>query len=167
MRCDFDALSRFVDGELPPERMRVVMRHVNSCASCSDELARLRHINHVLWNWGAKREPVPPPTQERIRRSVERRRRLGPFIALSRMTPAAVGSMIAALFVDMTANLAPIYQSASQSPTPQSTGRESAHVIKQQMQPLLYQRGKSAVVSSQASTTRASLMDRHRQLDMY
>jgi hypothetical protein len=56
--------------------------------------------------------------------SVERRRRTSPFVALSRMVPAAVGTSIAALLVLVSVNAGLLYQGQSAagshnvSPTP-------------------------------------------------
>lgn len=161
--CDIHVLSRFVDGELPPPRFREVAEHVRDCRDCQRELHRLRHMNHVLWSWGSRRETIPAATEMRVQRSVERRRRLRPLFALSRMTPAAVGSSIAALLILVSVNLTPMYQNAWQRPTrPTST----APFIRHQSAQLRFNRGTSAVLANRAVAQQTRLSRHAPALDV-
>jgi anti-sigma factor RsiW len=155
--CDNDALSRFVDGELSPERYRQVAYHLRECSRCRAQLVEMRKVTQILQRWGNVRVPVPVHTEQRVRGTVERRRRFAPLFALSRMTPAAVGSTIAALLVLVTVNLNGAYPGVhTQAQT--SADRKT---LQQQSRPLLYARAKSAVIGDRTDTVTPA-QERHR-----
>lgn len=159
--CDRADLSHFLDGELSPERYRVVAQHLRGCESCRAELNDLRHVTQVLQRWGSTRVPVPAHTEHRVHRTVERRRKLAPLFALSRVTPAAVGSTIAALLVLVTVNLNAPYQAAHQQSQP-TVAQKS---LKKQSRPLLYARAKSAVMGDRSDNVIPALERHHLPLD--
>jgi hypothetical protein len=91
--------------------------------------------------------PVPPATNERVRRSVERKRRLGPLSNLGRMVPAAFGTGIAALLVMVSINAGLINQTTPTAPT-QSVPTVPSRVLIKQSQKLISARRSSAVLGS-------------------
>jgi predicted anti-sigma-YlaC factor YlaD len=140
--CKTDALSLFLEGGLSVAEHRDVAEHLRSCARCRQELAALRQVDRVVAAWGASRAAVPAHTEARIQRSVEKRHRFAPFLALSKMMPAALGTSMAALLVLVTVNLTPLYRGG----VTQSPG--TAHIVaskalKDRSAPLRFQRGKS------------------------
>lgn len=162
--CDADRLSRFLDGDLESDEYRETADHLRQCSECRQELAALRQADGAVWAWGARREPVPPATEARLHRSIQRRKRLRVIFAVSRMMPAALGTSVAAVLVLLSANLSPLYQ-ASRQPTPGNVGVISSQSLKQQSTPLLYARAKSAVVSTNPVVRGQSAFARHPQLD--
>ncbi|HZU12858.1 MAG TPA: zf-HC2 domain-containing protein [Chloroflexota bacterium] len=118
MVCDVVALSRYLDGELPPEQYRAVAEHVVACAPCRAELTALREINRLMVDWGSRNVPLPIDAANRTRAEIGRRARFPRLLALSRASSAAVGTAAAALLLMVTMNLAPLYQSISASPPP-------------------------------------------------
>jgi len=59
-----DRLSAWLDDELAPEERTRLARHLESCAGCRRELARLEALDQVLGSWSA---PVPPGLPEKVR----------------------------------------------------------------------------------------------------
>ena len=60
MRC-FDVqmeLEAYVDGELGPERVALLERHLAGCEGCRAELARLRAVVGALKSWPLVAEPA-------------------------------------------------------------------------------------------------------------
>jgi predicted anti-sigma-YlaC factor YlaD len=162
--CNANALSLFLEGALPVDEHREVADHLRNCAGCRAEMASLHHVDSVIRAWAANRTPIPSCTESRIYRTVDRRRKLRPLLALSRMMPAALGTSVAALLVLVTANLAPLYRGGAQSPT-------TAHIVaskalKTQSAPLRFQRGKSASVDTYTAPL-TPIVDRHIRLDVY
>lgn len=158
MRCDTELLSRFVDGEVQDGRAREVTQHLKTCASCRRELSELHRLNHVLYSWGSVRRPVPPSTERRIRSAIDRRRRFGAILRLTRFSPPAVGSSIAALLLLLAINVGPMYQSAAPA---QPTATRVAPVIKRQAEPLQLARRRAAVVSTQPDSLERLLVHHH------
>ncbi|MGI8968423.1 MAG: zf-HC2 domain-containing protein, partial [Chloroflexota bacterium] len=104
MNCDFDLLSLYLEHGLTlPRRVRLE-EHLRTCSTCRRELRELRRVDQVLSPWCALRSPVPASVENRVARSVRRRRRLKPLFALSRVMPAAVGTTAAALLVLVSVN---------------------------------------------------------------
>lgn len=163
--CDTDALSLFLDGDLPIAQHRAVAEHLRACADCRDELAALRRLDQLITAWGSARAPIPTETEARVHQSVEKRRGLRPVFALSRMMPAALGTSVAAVLVLLTANLTPLYRGSAQ-PTPSTSEPMAAKLLKQQSAPLRYQRGKTAFVGTYTAPPPA-IVDRHAELDIY
>lgn len=60
-------LSAYLDRELPPEQEAVVRAHVESCAACQEELARLVHLKRLL---AALPERAAPDLWPPIRRAL-------------------------------------------------------------------------------------------------
>jgi predicted anti-sigma-YlaC factor YlaD len=158
MQCDTDLLSQFVDGEVQGAQAREVSHHLKTCASCRREISDMHRVNHVLSSWGSVRRPVPAHTERRVRAAVERRRRLGPIFRLTRFTPPAVGSSIAALLLLLAINVGPMYQTASPA---QPAATHVAPVIKRQAAPLQLARRRAAVVTTQPDSLQRLLVHRH------
>lgn len=142
--CNPDSLSHFLDGDLSWNERGAVVAHLRACPNCRDELDALRAVDRVVSAWSARSQAVSAQTERRIVAAVERRRRLSPLIALSRMTPAAVGSTIAAVLVVLSVNVGLMTHSVPVSPvTPQTSSRPgwpSPRVIyTRHMAPLLAQ----------------------------
>jgi anti-sigma factor RsiW len=140
-------LALFFDGALSPERHREVAEHLRGCVACREVLARLHQNDRTIAAWGSIRTPIPIATEARVHRSVEKRSRARPLLALGRMMPAALGTSVAAMLVLVTANLAPLYHGGVQStrPSPQPL---AAKMLRVQSAPLRFERGKSAVVNT-------------------
>jgi anti-sigma factor RsiW len=155
--CDETRLSRYLDGELDLWQQNELERHLASCRQCRNELAELRSINLLLSELGSSFVPVPPMSDRRVAGAIERRRRLAPFVALSRMTPAAVGSCIAAVLVFMTFNLGNLHQnrltssSGSQAVTTQT-------IVQRQSVPLLTARRGSAIAGARVVPSQAQAL---------
>ncbi|GAC1623947.1 MAG: hypothetical protein NVS4B2_01310 [Chloroflexota bacterium] len=113
--CNRDILSAFVDAELTLPQRRDVERHVQSCAPCAAEVEDLRRINSILAAWGATARPFPPVTDARVASSIDRRRGRRAVAALSRLTPAAFGSAVAALVVAFSVNSSALTHRSSSS----------------------------------------------------
>lgn len=158
MRCDGELLSRFVDGELGEVQLEELTSHLARCASCRAEVGEMRRINQVLSAWGSVLRPVPSSTERRVRTSVERRRRLAPLLRLSKLSPPAVGSSIAALLLLLVVNTGPLYQAAA--PASQSSPRV-APVIKRQSAPLQLARGRAAVVATNPGALQRLMVHHH------
>lgn len=147
--CDLDTLSRYIDGDLSPLDRGQVNGHLASCGYCSSEVARLRAMDDVLRAWGAHRAPVPAAAERRITDTVRRRRRSSTarrFLSASRMTPAAVGSTIAAVLVLLSVNMHGAYDTRSASEVAWASQQSS---IKRQAAPLLKARRSSAIQGGQ------------------
>lgn len=158
MQCDAEMLSRFVDGDVHGAQAHDVTQHVKTCASCRRELSDMRRVNHVLYAWGSVRRPVPAHTERRVRATIERRRRLGPILRLTRFSPPAVGSSIAALLLLVAINVGPLYQTAAPA---QPTATQVAPVIKRQAAPLQLARRRAAVVTTQPDSLQRLLVHHH------
>jgi anti-sigma factor RsiW len=160
--CDADILSRYLDGGISPDERDALDRHLASCRACAHELAELRRVDMVISAWGSQQRPVPLQTQQRIRRSVERRNRLPAVLAWSRMLPAALGTSVAAVLVMLSANLGLLLQ--SQAPGVASSPSTISKQLKKQSRPLTDSRRISAILSGhdvsalhQSSTRRGQL----------
>ena len=164
--CDAERLSRFLDGDLGTDEYREIASHLRTCSRCREELAALRHVDEVVWTWGAHREPIPLKTEARLLRSLQRRRRPHRLLSVSRMMPAALGTSVAALLVLVSTNLSPFYRENSR-PVPESARVIASQSLKEQSAPLVYARGKSAVSSSETGNYPQAPIDRHPQLDIY
>ena len=103
--CDLDALSRYLDGDMSLPVRREMESHLRGCVSCREELQQLQRVDMILLHFGGASVPVPSAAGQRMAGSVQRRRRLAPLIALSRMMPAAVGSSVAAVLVLLSVNM--------------------------------------------------------------
>ncbi len=103
--CDLDALSRYLDGDMSLPIRREMESHLRGCASCGEELQQLQCADRILVHFGRASVPVPSTAGQRMVGAVQRRRRLAPLIALSRMMPAAVGSSVAAVLVLLSVNM--------------------------------------------------------------
>ena len=64
-------LSAYLDRELAPDEEAAVRRHLEECAPCRDELARLRHLKSVLAGLPAR--PLPETFWPDLRRELHRR----------------------------------------------------------------------------------------------
>ncbi len=64
-----DNLSAWLDGELAPEVMTQVERHLQSCAGCRRELALLTALDQAL---GAMPAPLPQGLPEKVRSRLKR-----------------------------------------------------------------------------------------------
>lgn len=158
--CDDTTLSRYLDGELDPKHRGELEQHLALCPRCSQELAELQRVNRLLSDWGASQVPVPPVSQRRVVGAIERRRRLTPLITLSRMTPAAVGSCIAAVLVFMTFNLGNLHQSR----LPSSAGTQPVTmqtIVQRQSAPLLSARRGSAIAGARIASSPVPHIIRH------
>lgn len=147
--CDQDALSRYLDGELSLHERGQVNGHISTCETCAREVARLRAMDDMLRIWGAHRSPVPAAAERRIVETVRRRRGSSTarrFLSASRMTPAAVGSSIAAVLVLLSVNMHGAYSSRSASEIAWASQQSS---IKRQAAPLLKARRSSAIQGGQ------------------
>ena len=149
MRCDQPALSRYLDGDLTLPARRELENHLAGCDVCRRELAELRMVDEVLSEWGTVQVPVSSTSDREVLSAVDRRRRLAPLFALSRMTPAAVGSCIAAVLVFMTFNLAGIHQDRFAHP-PGTQSSTVQMIIQKQSAPLLNARRGSAIAGARA-----------------
>jgi hypothetical protein len=67
----FELLSEFADGELAPESAASVQRHVATCVTCREELARLRAIIERAGNLSPRIEP-PAGTWSAVRSRLRR-----------------------------------------------------------------------------------------------
>lgn len=105
MRCNPERLSQYVDEALSSAARRELEIHLLQCPFCRSEMASLRHVDAVIGSWAEHQVPITQVLEERIADSVERRRRLAPVFALSKMMPAAFGSAMAAVLVMLTVNL--------------------------------------------------------------
>ncbi len=155
--CDSLKLSRYVDGDLPPNERLSVNRHLRHCHRCTSELSDLREMDNVLRSWGARRAPAPETLDARIDRLVKLRgdrRPVKRVFALGRMMPAALGSSIAAVLVLLSVNLHGVSQSPSASETAWANQQSS---IKRQAAPLLAARRSSAILGGQSKTPTGTL----------
>ncbi len=103
--CDLDALSRYLDGDMSLPVRRETESHLGACVSCQEELQQLQRVDGILLHFGGASIPVPSAARQRMAGAVQRRRRLAPLIAMSRMMPAAVGSSVAAVLVLLSVNM--------------------------------------------------------------
>jgi len=102
--CNELLLSLYVDGEATLPQRRQVDLHIQQCASCRQALDDLTRINATLTEWGSRKRSVPVGADIRLARKLRRRRALRPILAVSKLTPAALGSAIAAVLVLASAN---------------------------------------------------------------
>lgn len=149
MRCDQATLSRYLDGDLTLPARRDLEHHLAGCDACRRDLAELRMVDELLGEWGSIQLPVSSVSDREVLSAVERRRRLAPLFALSRVTPAAVGSCIAAVLVFMTFNLAGIHQDRFAHP-PGSQSATVQTIIQKQSAPLLNARRGSAIAGARS-----------------
>lgn len=158
MTCsDPAALSRYVDGELSLAERGRINGHLRSCSVCAREVVRLREMDDLLRTWGSHQAPLPPIADARIAATVRRRRqtsRLRTFLSVGRMTPAAVGSTIAAVLVLLSVNMRGAYSSRSASEVAWASQQSS---IKRQAAPLLNARRSSAIQGGQAKVATGTL----------
>lgn len=155
--CDSDVLSRYVDGDLPFTDRSRLNEHLRSCHACRIELARLRKLDDVIRAWGSQRTPLPVAADNRIAEMVRARPRVPAvrrIFALGRMTPAAVGSTIAAVLVLLSVNFHGPYPSRSASEIAWATQQSS---IKRQAAPLLKARRSSAILGGQVNVSTGTL----------
>lgn len=163
--CDVDLLSHYVDGSLMLPARIELESHLKSCCACRQELESLRRIDAMLQSWGSVRTPVPDRAHHRILRTVERRKRLAPLLALNRMMPAAVGSTIAALLILGSVNLGVLYQTSAPSTSGTSSPTLSAAVIKQSST-LVRARRTSAVIGGYVAAPRSEPMQLSRRIQL-
>ena len=72
-------ISRYLDGELPPERRRSIERHIRSCPCCGTMAVRLRSVV-AMCRADARRKPprdVMMRASKRIRALIAREARSG------------------------------------------------------------------------------------------
>jgi predicted anti-sigma-YlaC factor YlaD len=164
MRCEIEVLSRYIDGDLSLPERRAVDAHLAECDPCRTELQALRLNDSVLISWGHHRTCLPPETEARIARSVSRGRRRSWLAGVTRVSPAAVGSLVAGVLVLISANLGVLYgNGAAGSSHVRPTG--SAHVILKQSAPLASARRASAL-GVHARPATAHSVDHHVQFDV-
>lgn len=75
-RALFEQLSRYLDGDLPPARRRIVEKHMASCACCAMMSRRLR-LTLAACRAEARRRPpraVMARAAERVRALLKRNR---------------------------------------------------------------------------------------------
>jgi anti-sigma factor RsiW len=155
--CDPTTLSRYVDGDLSPLERAHFNGHLKTCRICTLEVIRLRKMDDILRTWGAQRAPLPVAADSRITETVRRRRRANTvraFLSVSRMTPAAVGSTIAAVLVLLSVNMHGAYSARSASEIAWATQQSS---IKRQAAPLLNARRSSAIQGGQVKVATGTL----------
>ena len=149
--CDVDLLSRYLDGELMLPQRVALEQHLRICTPCAREMEELRRSDALVASLARAPRPIPVATEERIRRSAARPRRLRPLTSISRMMPAAVGSSVAALLVLLTVNAGMLYRSSS--PTPETpTVHQSATAIAKRSAALIKTRRAAAVFGSNVPT---------------
>ena len=145
--CDQDVLSLYLDGALTlPQRVNFES-HLRACEDCTRELVTMRRIDQVVMSWGQVRTPVPERTNQRVARSVERKRRLGPLTSFGRMVPAAFGTGIAALLVLVSVNSGIINQTTPTAPAG-GTSTVPSRVLINRSARLISARRSSAVFGS-------------------
>jgi hypothetical protein len=114
-----EALSAYIDGELPVLRSRALESHLSACHSCRDRLAGMRQA--IAGLRGLERVPPPALLGERVRREVEReggvrrgllaRIRAGAFLgslglpALATPLAAALALLLSLLLVERQSGL--------------------------------------------------------------
>lgn len=81
-------LSAYLDRELTPDEEAAVRRHLEECAACREEVARLSRLKRVLAGLPAR--PLPETFWPDLRREVQRRAAPapGPWFAGWRTRPA-------------------------------------------------------------------------------
>lgn len=144
-RCRPETLTRVLDGGLSPADTLALEAHVRRCESCRTELDSLRRVDALVGALGQRERPFPARAGARIERTVERRRKLGPLLALSRMMPAAVGTSAAALLILVSVNIGVLYQSQT---IPAAPGAASSPQVLQQSQKLSNNRRISAILGT-------------------
>lgn len=155
--CDSMLLSRLLDDDLTPEENVRLRAHVGACSHCARELESFKNVDAILRQWGAQRTPLPASADLRITETVRRRRgrnQLRSFFALGRMTPAAVGSTIAAVLVLLTVNMHGAFP--ARTPTETAWARQQSS-IKRQAAPLLTARRSSAILGGQVKSGTGTL----------
>ena len=156
--CDPHLLSLYLDGELTLPARVSLEGHLSGCSSCRDELAALRRIDADIAAWGSRREPVPSDAESRVLHSVSRRRRFGPLLKLSSVTPAAVGTSIAALLLFVGANSGVLSQRPSA--TAVAPLRHSAQRLQAPSDALLKARRMSAILFPEAQQAAQKIQTR-------
>jgi predicted anti-sigma-YlaC factor YlaD len=147
-----------------PERRRLES-HIAECAACREERETLHELDRLLAAWATSNCPVPASTQARIAASVERRHRLRALRGLSRMTPAAVGSSLAAVLVLLSVNLGFRYGSSPGTNQPYATPARPS-VIQKQSAVLSKARRMSALFAGREDAQPSLPLRRHIQLDV-
>lgn len=105
MHCGSDTLSRYLDHELSLPERRSVQIHLRDCDDCRRELERTRAATEALVAWGSVTHPMPRATEVRILKSIENTGNRSLPRWFQRLTPAALGSLAAAVLVVFTVNL--------------------------------------------------------------
>lgn len=144
-RCQPQKLTRLLDGGLTPADTLALQAHLRQCDGCRDELESLRTVDRLVATLNERERPFPARAGARIERTVQRRRRLGPVLALSRMMPAAVGTSIAGMLILVSVNIGVLYQSQSIPATP---GAASSPLVLRQSQELSNNRRISAILGT-------------------
>lgn len=152
---DPDFLSRYLDGDLGLPVQLELERHFKCCPVCSGEIEQLRRVDVAVASLADRSVIMPVATDSRIRDSVERRRRLAPLFALSKMMPAAVGSSIAALLVLVSVNRGLMYPNGNFQP-PQAAHAQANPALVKQATPLRNARRASALLGTGAGPARPS-----------
>lgn len=143
------ALSRYLDNDVTLPVRHELESHLRRCGMCVDQLENLRTVDRVVASWASKSELVSPQAEARIQCSVARRRRLGPLFALSRMTPAAMGSTVAAMLVLASASLGWLAPSPSHVLPPNGAAHVQ-HLLAKQSIPQRNARVTSAILSGRS-----------------
>jgi anti-sigma factor RsiW len=164
-RCDIDMLSLYLDGDMSLPARRRVELHLLECPECAGEVESLRQIDQMLVAWGASRTPVSPIEDARIVSAVERKRRLKPFHAASKIMPAAVGSSIAAMLVLLSVNTGFLYGNQTNQQQPAGT-TIAARVIEKQSAPLLRARRSSAIMVGRTDVQINTALRHHTLLEV-
>lgn len=145
MSCDFDMLSRYLDGDLPLPVRRELDVHLAQCARCARDMEILSRNDRVLRAWGQRHTAVPATVEHRITRDIGRRRRLGPLIAFSKMMPAALGTSAAALLVLVTASLGGSYMQRESGNAATASAASRSAIVKQSAQLIMNRRSQAIV----------------------
>jgi anti-sigma factor RsiW len=125
---DFDLISRYLDGEVAARTARWIEAHLAICMTCQREIELLRRLDRCIIRYGERTLAVPYRVEARILDDVAAHRRtlLSRFVAISRLAPAALGTMLAALLLFVGANIGLLHggqepSTGGQQPTPSST----------------------------------------------
>jgi anti-sigma factor RsiW len=161
--CNLDALSRYLDNELPLPQRVDLDRHLAECVRCARELEMYRHNDQVIRSWGRRVSIMPSRLEQRIVRDVGRRQRLGPLLALSRMMPAAVGTSAAALLVFVSATFGGLY--ANRGVAPQAAATPMKQTVVHQAARLIMNRRLQAIVGTGANTTVSNSSSRYQPIE--
>jgi len=146
MSCDIDALSRYLDDELPLAERRCIDLHLAQCAACSHEVELLARNDKIIHAWGERNTSMPIALESRISRNIGRKRRFGPLLAFGKMMPAALGTSAAALLVLVTAALGGPYVQRGQGSAASSAVETHSALVKQSA-PLIMNRRTQAIAA--------------------